>query len=83
LAVIDFSEENKNLIHYTFGPPRLSNIEFTKEFDRKMPYSINVVNTENLIPALVLAQLFGYTYETLYQLTPFIKSGGKFKLQSY
>lgn len=79
LCAFDFSgvlKENKNPIVYTFGSPRVGNIQFAKEFDKKMPHSINVINTEDLIPALVLAQLFGYTYETLGKLVPFIKSGG-------
>lgn len=79
ICAFDFAgitNENKKLIHVSFASPRLANIEFAKEFDERIPQSINVINTEDLIPALVLAQLFGYTYETLGQLTPFIKSGG-------
>lgn len=79
LSAFDFSgvfKEHKKPIVYTFGSPRLANIAFAKEFDRKMPHSINVINTEDLIPALVLAQLFDYTYQTLGNLVPFIKSGG-------
>jgi len=79
LCAFDFSgvfKEHKTPIVYTFGSPRLANIAFAKEYDRKMPHSINVINTEDLIPSLVLAQLFDYTYETLGNLVPFIKSGG-------
>ena len=79
LCAFDFNgvfKEHKKPIVYTFASPRVANVEFAKEFDRKMPHSINVVNVDDLIPSLVLAQLFNYTYETLGQLTPFIKSGG-------
>jgi len=79
LSAFDFAsifKEHKNPICYGYGSPRVGNIEFAKEFDRKMPHAINVVNTEDLIPSLVLAQLFGYTYETVKNLVPFIKSGG-------
>jgi hypothetical protein len=79
LSSFDFSgisKDHKKIISYFYGSPRVGNVEFAKEFDRKVPHAINVVNTEDLIPALVLAQLFGYTYETLGLLVPFIKSGG-------
>jgi len=78
IAAFDFSGvfNNKTPIVYTFATPRLGNVKFAKEYDKKIPNSINVVNTEDLIPALVLAQLFDYTYETLGQVMPFIKSGG-------
>jgi len=79
LSSFDFSgisKEHKKIISYFYGSPRVGNVEFAKQFDIKVPHAINVVNTEDLIPALVLAQLFGYTYETVKNLVPFIKSGG-------
>ena len=79
LTSFDFNgifKEHKKPITYFFGAPRVGNVEFAKEFDRKMPHAINISNIEDLIPALVLAQLFGYTYETVGRLVPFIKSGG-------
>jgi len=76
ISAFDFAGKTKNLIHYSFASPRLCNVEFAKEFDRLIPTSMNVINIDDVIPALVLSQLFDYTYESLNQIVPFTKSGG-------
>lgn len=79
ICAFDFSNGSTNItniINYTYGSPRIANVVFAQQFDQQISTSINVINTEDVVPSLVLAQFFDYTYETLGQLVPFIDSGG-------
>jgi hypothetical protein len=80
LLAFDFAEElrrcKKLPIQYTFGSPRVGNVEFAKAFNKRMWPSIRVNNTEDPVTALPLAQMFDYVYEQVAQDVPFTASLG-------
>lgn len=54
--------ESKSMVHYTFGAPRVGNTLFTLDFNKAVPQSMRVNNTEDLIPALPPAYWDGWTF---------------------
>lgn len=68
------------LINYTFGSPRVGNPAFANAFNRTVPQSIRVNNTEDIIPALVPSGLEVYVpnlaYEHVGQNFPFTVDTG-------
>jgi hypothetical protein len=54
LCAFDFAGQigNAMLIHYAFAPPRSGNPEYAYHFNRILPTSIRVVNTEDYVPNL-------------------------------
>jgi len=83
ICAFDFSQELHKCHHkpyypvnYFFAGPRIANPKFVEKFDRLLPTSMNVLNVDDLIPALPPAQLFEYTYDTAGKLVPFIDSRG-------
>jgi hypothetical protein len=78
LATFDFSDVlvNKKPIHYAYAAPRVGNVLFAQEYKKRMPTSLIVLNNDDIVPQLILSQLFSYTYESLQQIVPFSYSGG-------
>ncbi len=50
-------------IHYSFAAPRSGNIEYVNVFNERLPTSIRVNNTEDIIPALPPAVIKNEIYE--------------------
>lgn len=63
-------------IHYSFASPRVGNPLFVQTFKERLPTSIRVNNTEDVIPQLPLAQQQQYTYEQTFGSVPFTVSLG-------
>lgn len=63
LCSYDFADHSPELIHYTFGSPRVGNVEFAEIFDRRVPQSIRVYNTEDAVVDVPLAALKGWIYQ--------------------
>ena len=79
LTAFDFGDvfgNNKYPIHYSIASPRVCNVLFAQEFKERIPTSLAILNIDDLVPNLILSQLFSYTYESLQQIVPFIYSGG-------
>jgi len=67
-------------IHYSFAAPRCGNKDFAKIFKERLPTSIRVNNTEDIIPQLPFAQQGPYTYEQTIGNVPFTASLGSLLL---
>jgi len=79
LCAFDFGDvfkNNKYPINYAFANPRIGNVAFAQEFKRRIPTALSIINVDDLVPQLILSQLFSFTYESLQQIVPFIFSGG-------
>jgi triacylglycerol lipase len=76
ICAFDFAGIEAQIINYAFASPRVANVEFADIFSKLVPQSLDVVNFDDIVTQLILAQLFSYTYETLGQLTPFRASLG-------
>lgn len=78
LTAFDFANafNSKYPIHYAFAAPRVGNVLFAKTFNSRMPRSLIILNNDDIVPQLILSQLFSYTYESVQQIVPFIYSGG-------
>lgn len=63
-------------IHYSFASPRVGNVIFAQTFLERLPTSIRVNNTEDVIPQLPLAQQGSSTYEQTFGSVPFTQSLG-------
>lgn len=63
-------------IHYSFGAPRSGNPKYAEIFNQRMPASIRVNNTEDIVPQLPLATFNSYTYEQTGGNIPFTESLG-------
>ena len=70
------SHTNNYPIHYSFGAPRSGNTGYTEIFNTRLPTSIRINNTEDLVPGLPLATFNGYTYEQTTGNVPFTVSLG-------
>ncbi len=53
IAAYDYADIVKNgggqLVHYTFAAPRVGNISFSENYDRRVPNGIRVYNTEDAV----------------------------------
>lgn len=79
LTAFDFSNVFNNTkypIHYGYASPRVGNVLFALEFNKRIPTALLVLNLDDVVPQLILSQLFSYTYESLKNVVPFIYSGG-------
>jgi len=73
-------------VHYSFAAPRTGNPDYAQLFNDRLPTSIRVNNTEDLIPQLPLAQQKSYTYEQTGGNAPFTVSLGSLEenhIQAY
>jgi hypothetical protein len=52
-----------NIIHYSFASPRVGNTKYAEKFNKRLPYSLRINNTEDIIPALPPAAWDGYIFE--------------------
>lgn len=77
LCAFDFAEENP--IHYSFAAPRSGNVHYADIFDRRVPTSLRINNTEDIIPQLPLASMGTLNTVFIYKHTggniPFTYSG--------
>lgn len=79
LCGYDFGGNPNNhplMIHYSFGAPRSGNLEYANIFAQRVPASIRVNNTEDIVPQLPMAQIEHYTYEQTIGNMPFTVSLG-------
>lgn len=53
IAAYDYADIVKNgggqLVHYTFSAPRVGNISFSENYDRRVPNGIRIYNTEDAV----------------------------------
>lgn len=63
-------------IHYSFAAPRSGNTTFATTFNQRLPTSLRINNTEDIIPQLPPATFEGYTYEHTGGNVPFTISLG-------
>ena len=61
--------------HYSFGAPRAGNIAFAQTFNSRIPTSLRVGNTEDVIIALPPSSWFGNIFEHTGQLMSFTVAG--------
>jgi len=52
-----------NLIHYSFASPRVGNTKYAEVFNQRLPTTLRINNTEDIIPALPPAAWDGYIFE--------------------
>lgn len=57
LCAFDFAEVGTPLIHYSFAAPRSGNVKYTEIFNQRVPTSIRVNNTEDIIPQMPLSMM--------------------------
>ena len=73
-------------IHYSLAAPRSGNVQYAQLFNRRLPTSIRVNNTEDFIPCLPPSSWQGWTYEHTGGNLPFtisLGSLGKDHMNSY
>jgi hypothetical protein len=63
-------------IHYSFAAPRSGNPKYAEIFNRRVPTSLRINNTEDAVPALPPATFNNVTYEQTTGNVPFTKSLG-------
>lgn len=64
ICAYDFAEcIDSDIVHYTFASPRVGNNTFADKFDERMPNSIRVYNTEDVVPNLPPAVWRGNVYK--------------------
>lgn len=61
-------------VHYSFGAPRSGNSKYAQIFNQRVPTSIRVNNTEDIVTALPPAQWDNYNYEQTGGNVPFTVS---------
>jgi hypothetical protein len=66
-------------IHYSFAAPRSGNPTYAREFYKRLPTSLRIVNTEDVVPTLPPATWDRYTYEQTAGSIPFTISLGSFR----
>lgn len=71
------------LVHYSFAAPRSGNVAYSEIFNQRVPNSIRVYNTEDVVPGLPLAtspnlhnRKCSYVYQQTGGGVPFTKSLG-------
>lgn len=73
-------------IHYSFAAPRSGNVKYAELFNKRLPTSLRINNSEDLVPQLPPATWRGYTYEQTRGSIPFTASLGslaKDHIQAY
>lgn len=77
LCAFDFADAVP--IHYSFAAPRSGNIRYADVFDQRVPISLRINNTEDIIPQLPLASMGTLDTVFIYKHTggnlPFTYSG--------
>lgn len=67
LCAFDFADVN--IVHYSFGAPRSGNVEYANTFNERVPTSLRVNNTEDIVPQLPLAAMLPPKNTYIYQHT--------------
>lgn len=73
-------------VHYSFAAPRSGNTVYASTFNQRLPTSIRINNTEDVIPQLPPATWEDYTYEQTGGSVPFTISLGSLRedhIQAY
>lgn len=73
-------------IHYSFAAPRSGNTTYARTFNQRLPTSLRINNTEDVVPDLPLSTWEGYTYEHTASNVPFTISLGSLRdnhIQAY
>lgn len=65
-----------SLIHYSFAAPRSGNIAYAQNLIERVPGSLRINNTEDIVPQLPPATFDGYTYQQTLGNIPFTVSLG-------
>lgn len=76
ICAYDFIDHEPDLIHYSFASPRCGNIKFTDHFNRRVPQSLRINNTEDIIPQFPLSSQYDYKHTN--NNLPFTVSFGNF-----
>lgn len=63
-------------IHYSFAAPRSGNVDYANIFQQRVPTSLRINNTEDVVSQLPPATFEGNTYEQTRGSVPFTKSLG-------
>ena len=63
-------------VHYSIAAPRSGNVKYAQIFNRRVPTSLRINNTEDLIPAVPPGSWRGWTYEQTGGNIPFTVSLG-------
>jgi len=82
LCAFDFADVDAKLIHYSFAAPRSGNVKYSEVFDQRVPQSLRIYNTEDIVVAVPLATFEGVTYQHTSVESgsvPFTKSLGSIK----
>jgi triacylglycerol lipase len=64
------------LIHYSFAAPRSGNVAYAQNLIERVPGSLRINNTEDIVPQLPPATFDGYTYQQTLGNVPFTVSLG-------
>lgn len=86
ICSFDFASVKSEVIHYSFGAPRSGSVIYAQTFNQRVPQSIRVANTEDVVPALPPATWEGNTYQQTGGNLPFTVSLGslpKDHIQAY
>lgn len=75
LCAYDFAKSRPHIIHYSFASPQSGNPTFAKQFNSRLPTSLRVYNTSDVIPDLPPSVISGYVYSHVGQNVPFTYSG--------
>lgn len=78
IAAYDMAQFNP--IHYSFAAPRSGNILYAENFNKLLPQSLRVCNTEDIVPQLPPSTWKDQTFEQTNNLVPFTKSLGSLAL---
>lgn len=73
-------------IHYSFAAPRSGNTTYARTFNQRLPTSLRINNSEDVVPQLPPATWEGYTYEHTAGNVPFTISLGSLRddhIQAY
>jgi len=71
ICAYDFAALPTTLVHYSYAAPRSGNSTFATAFNNKVPATIRINNTEDIIPQLPPAVYKGYNYEQTGGNAPF------------
>lgn len=74
ICAYDFADYNP--IHYSFAAPRSGNVDYANIFNTRVPQSLRINNTEDIVPTLPPATFRSYTYQQTGQNVPFTISLG-------
>ena len=71
ICAYDFAHTPDSFIHYSFAAPRSGNSKYAQVFNLRVPQSLRVNNTEDIIPQLPPATWQGLNYEQTGGNVPF------------